>query len=387
MMARAAPMRVEVNPAMLRWARERSGIDEEHLAHRFPKLGAWENRDALPTLNQLEQFAKATHAPIGYLFLDKPPVERVPIPDFRTVENKRIERPSPDLLETIYLCQQRQEWYRDYSRAARDQPLPFIGSATTQSDVIATAAAMRHALSFDLNERQQCPTWTDALRRFIEQVDKLGALVMVNGVVGSNNYRKLDPEEFRGFALADELAPLIFINGSDTKSGQMFTLAHELAHLWLGQSALSDVGPVSAPQNNVEDWCNRVAAELLVPLDAFRQTYRVGEELQDALSRLARQFKVSTLVILRRIHDAGGLTRDQMWRAYEQELARLREFQSKSSGGDFYLTLGARVGKRFARALVGSTLEGQTLYHDAFRLLGFSKQSTFRELASTLGFS
>ncbi len=385
-MARAAPMRVEVNPAMLRWASERSGIDREYLAHRFPKLSAWENRDALPTLNQLEQFAKATHAPIGYLFLDKPPVENVPIPDFRTIENKRIGRPSPDLLETVYLCQQRQEWYRDYSRSVRDEPLSFIGTATTRSDVVATAAAIRHALHFDLNERQQCPTWTDALRCFLEKVDGLGVLVMVNGVVGSNNYRKLDPAEFRGFALADELAPLIFINGTDTKSGQMFTLAHELAHLWLGQSALSDVEPVSAPQNATEDWCNRVAAELLVPFNAFKQAYRIGEDLQVTLSRLARQFKVSTLVILRRIHDAGGMTRDQMWQAYAQELARLRELQSKSGGGDFYLTLAARVSKRFARALVGSTLEGQTLHRDAFRLLGFAKQSTFRELASSLGF-
>ena len=378
-------MRVEVNPEMLRWARERSGIDEEHLAHRFPKLNAWENREVLPTLNQLEDFAKATHAPIGYLFLDQPPVERVPIPDFRTMENQRIDRPSPDLLETIYLCQQRQEWYHDFSRSARDEPLAFVGTATTQSNVVATASAIRQALHFDLLERQQCPTWTDALRRFLEQVDRLGVLVMVNGVVGSNNYRKLDPTEFRGFALSDELAPLIFVNGSDTKSGQMFTLAHELAHLWLGQSALSDVEPVSAPLNNVEDWCNRVAAELLVPLDAFRQAYRAGEELQGALSRLARQFKVSTLVILRRIHDADGLTRDQMWQAYAQELARLRELQSKKGGGDFYLTLGARVGKRFARAVVSSTLEGQTLHRDAFRLLGFSKQSTFRELATSLG--
>lgn len=386
-MARTGPTRVEVNPAMLRWARERSGIDEEHLTHRFPRLYAWENREVLPTLNQLEQFAKATHAPIGYLFLDKPPVERIPIPDFRTAENRRIDHPSPDLLETIYLCQQRQEWYRDFARSARDEPLPFVGTVSTQADVVAIAGRIRGALRFDVNECQQCPTWTDALRRFVEQVDRLGVLVMVNGVVGSNNSRKLDPAEFRGFALADELAPLIFVNGADTKSAQMFTLAHELAHLWLGQSALSDTEPVSAPRNNVEDWCNRVAAELLVPLDAFKQAYRIGEELQGALARLARQFKVSTLVILRRIHDAGGLTRDQMWQAYALELARLREIQSKSGGGDFYLTLGARVGKRFARALVGSTLEGQTLYRDAFRLLGFSRHSTFRELASTLGFT
>ena len=377
-------MRVDVKPAMLRWARERAGIEADALAHRFPKLADWEREEGRPTLNQLEDFARATHAPIGYLFLSEPPVERVPIPDFRTVENRRIGHPSPDLLETIYLCQQRQEWYRDYARSLREEPLPFIGTATLESNIETVGAEIRHALGFDIEERRQCPTWTEALRRFIEQADRLGVLVMVNGVVGSNNHRKLNPDEFRGLAISDELAPLVFINGADTKSAQMFTLAHELAHLWLGQSALSDIEPVSAPAHRVEDWCNRVAAELLVPLAVFREQYQRGEDLRGALDRLARHFKVSTLVILRRIHDAGGLTRDELWRAYREELGRLQEIQ-RAGGGDFYLTLGARVGKRFARALVASTLEGQTLHRDAFRLLGFSKLSTFRELAHSLG--
>lgn len=383
-MPKVATMRVDVKPAMLRWARERAGIEADALAHRFPKLADWEREEARPTLKQLEDFAKATHVPIGYLFLAQPPVERVPIPDFRTVENLRIGRPSPDLLETIYLCQQRQEWYRDYARSLREEPLPFIGTATLESSIETVAAEIRHALGFDIEERRQCRTWTEALRRFIEQADRLGVLVMVNGVVGSNNHRKLNPDEFRGLAISDELAPLVFINGADTKSAQMFTLAHELAHLWLGQSALSDIEPVSAPAHRVEDWCNRVAAELLVPLAVFREQYQRGEDLRGALDRLARHFKVSTLVILRRIHDAGGLTRDELWRAYREELGRLQEIQ-RAGGGDFYLTLGARVGKRFARALVASTLEGQTLHRDAFRLLGFSKLSTFRELAHGLG--
>lgn len=384
-MARTTTMRVEVSPAMLRWARERAGLDAEALAHRFPKLTDWEDEDktAHPTLKQLEDFAKATHAPIGYLFLPKPPVERVPIPDFRTVENRRIGRPSPDLLETVYLCQQRQEWYRDFARSVREEPLAFVGSSAVESNIEETAATIRHALHFDIEERRQMATWTDALRRFIELADALGVLVMVNGVVGSNNYRKLDPDEFRGFALSDNFAPVVFINGADTKSAQMFTLAHELAHLWLGESALSDTEPVSAPTHRVENWCNRVAAELLVPLAVFRNVYQRGEALQQALPRLAKHFKVSTLVILRRIHDAGGLTRDELWQAYREELDHLREIQ-KGSGGDFYLTLGARVGKRFARALVASTLEGQTLHRDAFRLLGFSKLATFRELAHSL---
>jgi Zn-dependent peptidase ImmA (M78 family) len=376
--------RVEVGPGLLRWARERAGFDIDELTGRFPKLPDWEREDVRPTLKQLEDYAKATHAPVGYFFLPEPPVEQIPIPDFRTAGGRAIGRPSPNLLDTLYLCQQRQEWYRDYARSLREDPLELVGSASVRSDVEATAARIRSALGFDLEERRQAPTWTDALRRFIGQADALGVLVMVSGIVSNNTHRKLDPDEFRGFALSDDIAPLVFINGADTKAAQMFTLAHELAHIWLGQSALSDSEAISAPNHRVEAWCNQVAAELLVPLDVLREEYRRGEDLRAALDRLARHFKVSTLVILRRIYDVGGLSRDELRAAYEDELQRLRAIP-RGRGGDFYLTQGARVGKRFARALVVSTLEGQTLHRDAFRLLGFSKLSTFRELGRSLG--
>jgi Zn-dependent peptidase ImmA (M78 family)/transcriptional regulator with XRE-family HTH domain len=377
-------IRVEVRPELLRWARERAGFSVASLARRFPRAEAWERGEARPTLKQLESFAKATYTPVGFLFLSEPPVEQVPIPDFRTVDNLHVGHPSPDLLDTVYVCQQRQEWYRDFARSMGEEPLAFVGSARPTDNVEATAAALRRTLGFDLEERRRMPTWTDALRRFIEQADALGILVMFSGVVLNNNRRHLDPDEFRGFAMADDLAPLVFINGADTKAAQMFTLAHELAHIWLGQSAVSDAQAVSVPDHEIERWCNRVAAELLVPLAVVRDEYDSDAELRVEMDRLARRFKVSTLVILRRIHDAGGLTREELRAAYDRELGRLRALP-RGSGGDFYLTQAARVSKRFARALVVSTLEGQTLHRDAFRMLGFSKVSTFQELGRSLG--
>ena len=146
-----------------------------------------------------------------------------------------VDHPSPDLLDTIYLCQQRQEWYRDYARSMGEPPLAFVGSARVGDDVVVDCRSASGTPSGSTSRSAgSLPTWTDALRRFIEQADALGILVMVSGVVGSNNRRHLDPDEFRGFALADPLAPLVFINGADTKAAQMFTLAHELAHVWLG---------------------------------------------------------------------------------------------------------------------------------------------------------
>lgn len=376
--------RVQVKPELIQWACVRAGYGEAALAKRFPKLGAWQRGESEPTLKQLETFAQATHTPFGYFFLPEPPVEQVPIPDFRTIDNELIEHPTPDLLDTIYICQQRQEWYRDFARTTSEPPLSFVGSVRRTDDVVATAERIRTALGFSIEERRQIATWTDALRRFIEQADALGVLVMVNGVVGSNNRRKLDPAEFRGFALSDPLAPLVFINGADTKAAQMFTLAHELTHLWLAESGLSDIGPITAPSNDVELWCNRVAAELLVPLAVLRQEYQPQANLHEEVPRLARRFKVSTLVILRRIHDAGGLTRERLWAEYEAELARLRQV-TRSSGGDFYLTTAARVGKRFARAVVNATWEGRSSFTEACRLLGFKKMSTFHELGVSLG--
>jgi Zn-dependent peptidase ImmA (M78 family) len=376
--------RVAVEPALLRWARQRAGYSVERVRGRFPKIDSWERRETQPTLRQLEAFARATHVPIGYLFLSEPPVEEVPIRDLRTVESRAVGEPSPDLLDTLYLCQRRQAWYRDYARSAGEEPRAFVGSARVDDPVEETAARMRDALSFDVEARRHCPTWTEALRRFVEQADAIGVLVMVSGVVGSDNRRGLDPSEFRGFALADDLAPLIFVNGADTKAAQMFTLAHELAHLWLGESALSDVGPDSRPVHRVEVWCNRVAAELLVPLATLRKSLPAGGALE-AVPALARRFKVSTLVILRRLFDARRLSRVDFEQAYASELERLLAIP-RASGGNFYLTQAARLSRRFAQALVGSTLEGQTLYRDAFRMLGVRKEATFQELGRSLGY-
>ena len=380
-------IRVPLNPGLLRWARQRSGIAHDVLAARFRKLPEWEAGEARPTLKQVEAFARAVHVPVGYLFLAEPPEEAVPIPDFRTFAAHEITRPSPNLLDTIYACQERQSWYRDFVRVAGHPELGFVGSATTETSPVTVGAEMREALGFDLAARRTCPTWTDALRLFVRRAEEAGVLVMVSGVVMSNTHRPLDPAEFRGFALSDPLAPLIFINGRDTKAAQMFTLAHELAHIWLGASALSNLG--AEPRSGFrreEVWCNEVAAELLVPLAALESDLRRHEPLPDTVSRLARTFKVSTLVVLRRLRDAGWITGERFGVAWEREVERLRTLaRGGGGGGDFYNTTLARVSRRFARALVVSTLEGHTLYRDAFRMLGVKRTETFTNLGREVG--
>lgn len=380
-------IRVDVKPDLLRWARERAGLSQEKLADRFRRLNDWETGAVQPTLKQLEAFARAVHVPAGYLFLDSPPDEPVPIPDFRTVAGRHVTRPSPNLLDTIYACQERQSWYREHARISGQLELGFVNSATLATPVTTVAADMREKLDFQVAERKECPTWSDALRLFIQRADDIGVLVMVSGVVASNNHRRLDPAEFRGFALSDPLAPLVFVNGADTKAAQMFTLAHELAHIWLGSSALSNVGaePVQSSRRE-EVWCNAVAAEFLVPLVALRDELTDGEQLPHTMSRLARTFKVSTLVVLRRLLDVNWIDRETFELHWQIESERLRALnRSSGGGGNFYRTTLARVSRRFARALVESTREGHTLYRDAFRMVGVSKVETFNNLGREAG--
>ena len=211
---------------------------------------------------------------------------------------------------------------------------------------------------------------------------------MINGVVGTNTHRKLNPEEFRGFALSDPLVPLIFVNGADTKAAQIFTMIHELAHVWLGASALSDAAMTANHGVTEELWCNKVAAEVLVPLTTLLSDYR-GEANIEELERLAKKYRVSTLVVLKRIFDARLLTWEDYRERYENERDRvisiLAARRSENSGGNYYHTQPIRLSRQFAQAVIASALEGSTTYRDAYRLLGTKKHATFENMAAELG--
>lgn len=378
------PIRVEGRGELIRWARQRAKADIEDLESRFPKIAEWESGETAPTLKQLENFANATHAPVGFLLLPEPPEEELPLPDFRTIADSPVARPSPDLLDTIFQCEQRQEWYREYLLRNNEPILDFVGSLRLQDDVVTAAARITETLDFGVPSRGS--NWSDALRKLIDRAEAIGVLVMINGVVGNNTHRKLDPKEFRGFAISDPVAPLVFVNGADTKAAQIFTLMHELLHLWLGQSAVTDVEVGSLEGNPVEKWCNQVAAEVLVPISAIQQSYTAQMDLTGELKRLAAEFKVSTLVVLRRIRDAGLLDETSYWDAFHAELERVLEIMGNAgSGGNFYNTQPLRVSRRFASAVIASASEGQTTFRDAFRMLGIKKTSTFEELRSQLG--
>lgn len=370
---------------MLRWARERAGLGAAILAKRFPRLAAWERGEDRPTRRQLEHFAKSTRTPFGYLFLPEPPVEELPIRDFRTVSAEAVH-PSPELLDTIYAMQRRQDWLREERLEGESGPLPFVGSARLRDDPAAVGQEMRRILGMHEGWAAEVPSWQEAVGELRRRVEELGVLAVINGVVGNNTQRKLSVTEFRGFALTDPYAPLIFVNGADAKSAQMFTLAHELAHVWLGPEGegLSGFEGLFPGDARVEKFCDQAAAEFLVPARELQGHWRRLAGGSEAFERLARQFKVSPVVIGRRAMDLLLVDREAFFEFYETYTKRERHRSRRAGGGDFYKNQNSRVGARFATQVMRAAMDGRLSFKDAYDLTGL-RGGAFQRYARRLG--
>ncbi|QHS09142.1 ImmA/IrrE family metallo-endopeptidase [Sinimarinibacterium sp. NLF-5-8] len=308
--------------------------------------------------------------------------ERLSVPDFRTVGDRIVGPPSPDLLDTVQAMQRRQDWMRDELIELGHEQLSFVGKFSLKDNPEDVAADMRRRLGLQDHWAETMPSWQGALRALRLRVQDLGVLVVFNGVVGNSTDRTLDPDEFRGFALSDVYAPLIFINAADAKSAQIFTFAHELAHLWLGLDAVSGFEATLPANDKSEKFCNQVAAEFLIPSKDFPKAWRDAQSTSDPYGQLARQFKVSPIVVARRALDLRFIARHQFFSFYRGYVAAERR-NRKASRGDFFASQNVRVGERFGRAVITAAREGRLLYRDAFQLLGFGG-ATFDKFAKNI---
>lgn len=244
-----SPTRVPISPDVLRRTRERSGHDDETMRHKFSGWPLWLSGERQPTITQAEELARFTHVPFGVLLLPVPPEATLPIEHFR-VGRAPDGRPSQNLLDVIYQSQRRQEWYREYAERNGIEPDGFL-TRRAGPDTAPAAAAIRQDLQFEVTDRAGLRD-ADAARKHLTQAfESLGGLVAISSMVGNSTHRLLDTDEFRGFTLMDETAPLVFVNGADTKFGQVFSLAHEFAHVARGDSGVSaetptDDGPESS---------------------------------------------------------------------------------------------------------------------------------------------
>ena len=379
-------LQITLQPDVLRWARERAKLQPEELAKkmgvkRHERVLEWE-RDGVISVAQVDKLAKCTYTPLGFLYSKEPPDERLPIADFRTREG--TPPPSPDLLDTVYLMQRRQGWMRDELIEDDAEPLDFVGAYGLDSQPRHVASAMREVLQLPGGWAQAEGTKNDALRRLRSRFDAVGVLVCFNGVVGNNTRRKLDPKEFQGFALADEYAPLIFVNNADFRAAQIFTLAHELAHLFIAKTGVSTLEALQPSPDDTEKFCDKAAAEFLVPEDELRAFWsRSGTN--NPLQAVATKFKVSSIVAARRALDLKLINTDTFFNFYKENADEWDGNQPREDdGGNFWNTQKWRIGPRFATAIVRAVKEGRMLYREAYNLTGL-RGDTFEDMPEKLG--
>lgn len=316
-----------INFAILSWSRQRAGLSEAQIARGLTvsveKVKAWEKGQNLPTFNQSQKWALIAQVPFGFLFLKAPPQEHLPLPDLRTVGSVLPNKPSLNLLDTVRDVLRKQDWYLEYLQDQERSALPFVGSFHSRSPIKEVVTDIRRVLGVTDDFARM--TYEDYFRALVSGAEEAGILVMRSGVALGNTHRKLDVSEFRGFAISNALAPVVFINSADAPTARLFTLMHELAHIWIGSTGVSDGSSHSARQE--EAFCNSVAGEFLAPELVFRAQWDSNVHWEQNLAPLAGRFRVSMLVIARRARDLGYISSDQ-YGAYYRRICRNIEIRA-----------------------------------------------------------
>ena len=377
---------------MIRWARSRTGLTVQDFAKKMrvseSRIIEWESGITPITMGKAQQLANLSLIPLGSLFLSKVPNRDIHLPDFRTINNSPIRKPSLELEATVLEMQEKQTWLREYLIDNDTPELTWIKSISTQTPVSLAVRKIQNTLSISTDEINSCLTWDDYFALLVRKIEDAGVTVIRNGVVGNNSHRPLDIDEFRGFVLVDTVAPLIFINGKDNKNPQMFTLIHELVHLFMGESGL--IGPTNNMSNTIERYCNKVAAEFLVPEIKLRSSWNnlllEQYDTRSIIKKLSKEFKVSSCVIILKCQDACLISSSLASELLEEEEYNFKvQKKNKVSGGDFYANLKFRVGQSFARIVISELYNQNITYGDAFRLLRVKDMQGVKMLSEKVG--
>jgi Zn-dependent peptidase ImmA (M78 family) len=378
-----------VNGDVVSWAIERASLTRASVAARLSSeespiteslVAKWEDGRAPLSLRKALDFARIVCIPFGYLFLSSPPTENLPIPDLRRVGDTKLTSLSVDFREVLNAAILKQQWFREYQLAIKADPVAIVGTFTIKDAVEDVAKSIRATLRIDKNMRSEAKTAPQLVTSIARHAEQFGILVMRSGIVGSNNDRKLSEKEFRGFAISDPLAPLIFINTNDAYTAQVFTCVHELVHIWLGTSGVSNVESSALTQHfeAVEEFCNAVAASVLAPRDLFLDAWH----LLKSAKAVASHFRISQQVVLRRAYGLGLLRQDEFLRMFS---AVSNKGKAKASGGIFHYSLPSRNSPRFTRTILDELKNGRLLYRDAARFLAVKPNTLIGLMNSKTG--
>ncbi|WP_281322213.1 ImmA/IrrE family metallo-endopeptidase [Flavobacterium aestivum] len=358
--------RVEnINKEIIEWAIIRNGNTLNDFYSQNANVECWIKGEKFPTVKQLEDFTHKVHVPFGYMFLPKPPEESIPLPFFRSANNQATNKVSLNVFHAIQIIQDRQNWLTEYLEELEFANLNFVGKYKVTDDYNSIVNDIRSTLNLESDWATKHSTWEEALDFLTHKIEEAGIIVTFNGIVGTNTKRPINVDECRGFVLVDKKAPFLFINAADAKAAQMFTLIHELAHIWLGESAGFDNQNLIPANDPIEKLCDQVAAEFLVPETYLLEKWKTTHDYK----YLSRIFKVSQIVIARRALDLNLISKNDFISFYTQYIQEVKDKKdNQKDGGNFYFTARKRVSIRFASFVNKAVNDNKLLYREAYKL-------------------
>ena len=346
-----------------------------------------------PTYNQLVDLSKYIRVPFGYLLIQTPVVEDLPLLEYRTIDTESILNPSRELVDTIYDMERKQDWLRNKFIEEGIEPLSYVGVFENKTDINYKVIVNKIRETFSLSKEWYKETTSrfTSFNLLRNKLSQKGITVMQNGIALNNTHRPLDLNEFRAFTLVDEYAPLIFINTLDTNNGKTFSLLNEVAHVFLGINSLynDDFQQTEKDINATEIICNKIAGELIAPTEIFINlwnfTYFDEQDLYTKVMNIADYFKVSKLVVAKKAFDQKYINQTQY-----NEIAQIvknefdkRKNRRRGPGGNAINNARSRLDDNFMRVLIESTEHGETPYTEAYKLAGVSR-GVFEDVAEQL---
>jgi len=367
-----------INPEILRWARERAGYSISQIAEEFNKdpedISAWEEGDTVPTYNQLELLAYRYYKrPIALFFFPSPPPEVDPGEEFRTLPDFVIENLLPDTRHAIRHGLAMQQSLRELTDGQnRSERQVFKDLQFNPEDSIPELATqLRNYLGVSLGQQSDWSGVSVALANWREEVQKVGVFIFK---------RSFKQEDVSGYCLIDSEFPIIYLNNSTSKSRQIFTIFHELAHILLKSSGITKIrndyiDSLSGYDRSVEIFCNAFTSEFLVPLSDFQGRFDQNQEIEFMVDECAEFYNVSREVILRKLLDLGLVTQ-----GYYQQMAQLwieefNEFRRTGRGGNYYATQAAYLGDFYMNLAFSRYYEGRLSIQDLAEHLNIKAKS------------
>lgn len=378
---------VNIRPEIINWVL--SQTQQERLGDKLmSNITKWLDGTKKPTFNQIEDFSKKANIPLGYFFLQTPPVEQIDLLNYRTVDSIQLTNPSRNLVDTIHEMENIQEWMKTYRQDLGFDKLSIVGCMKGVHEIDVIVDRIRRDLALDDAWHEGNKDTREAFNDIRTQLETCGIVVMMSGIVGKNTHRALDVDEFRAFAMVDDWAPLIFINTADSNGARLFSLLHEVAHIWLGRNDLfNDRQNRISGVNDIEVVCNAVAGELIVPKNVFLDKWDAYDmDTFEKIAKLAKYFRCGETVIARKAIDCKKIGQSIYNQVAKTAIENYKQMKAnkQTDGGNYYHTMGSRLDGSFVRALCESVNMGRTTYTEAYRLTNTNRK-TFSEVAQRLG--